>query len=58
MLCEEIITGYPIWVAHYTSKSPRCKKWHIWQFTDKAVVYGVDGYVDLNACTRSVLKSL
>ncbi len=58
ILCDEITTEYPIWVAHYTGKSPRCKNWHIWQFTDKAVVYGIDGYVDMNVCTRAVLKSL
>lgn len=58
ILCEEIKTNYPIWVAHYGAKSPRCKKWHIWQFADDAVVYGIDGYVDLNVTTEQTLKSL
>ncbi|MDE6146609.1 MAG: hypothetical protein K2G18_00945 [Bacteroidales bacterium] len=58
ILCDEIKNNYPVWVAHYNSTAPRCSNWNIWQFTDKAVVYGIDGYVDMNVCSRSFLKSL
>ena len=58
ILCKEIKENYPIWVAHYGVPSPRCDRWHIWQFADDAVVYGVDGYVDLNVTTEQILNSL
>ena len=57
-LCDEIKKNYPIWVAHYYTEKPRYDKWHIWQFTDRAVVYGIEGYTDLNACSSEFLKSL
>lgn len=58
ILCKEIKENYPIWVAHYGAPAPRCPRWHIWQFTDDAVVYGIDGYVDLNVTTEQILNSL
>lgn len=58
ILSEEIRNTYPIWVAHYETDCPDHHKWHIWQFSDKAVVYGIDGYVDLNVTTPSDLKAL
>lgn len=58
ILCDEITGEYPVWVAHYGTSSPGCGKWHIWQFTDRSLVYGAEGYVDLNVCTHAVLKSL
>ena len=58
ILCDEIKKNYPIWVAHYETERPRCEKWHIWQFTDKAVVYGIEGYTDLNVCPSDFLKSI
>ena len=58
ILCKEIKENYPIWVAHYGAASPRCARWHIWQFADDAVVYGIDGYVDLNVTTEQILNSL
>lgn len=58
ILCKEIKDNYPIWVAHYGAASPRCNRWHIWQFADNAVVYGIDGYVDLNVTTEQILNSL
>ncbi len=57
-LNDEIKKNYPIWVAHYETDRPRCRKWHIWQFTDKAVIYGIEGYTDLNVCSSEFLKSL
>ena len=58
ILCKEIKENYPIWVAHYGAASPRCEKWHIWQFADNAIVYGIDGEVDLNVTTEQTLKTL
>lgn len=57
-LSDEIKKNYPIWVAHYETDRPRCRKWLFWQFTDKAVVYGIEGYTDLNVCSSEFLKSL
>ena len=58
ILCKEIKENYPIWVAHYGTERPKCSRWHIWQFTDKAVVHGVSGHVDLNACRTTTLDEL
>lgn len=57
-LNKEIKENYPIWVAHYGASRPRCDKWHIWQFADNAIVYGIDGEVDLNVTTEQTLKTL
>lgn len=58
ILCEEIRNNYTIWVAHYDVERPRYSRWHLWQFTDHAVVHGIDGHVDLNACPTNILKTL
>lgn len=58
ILCDEIKNNYTIWVAHYDVDQPRCARWHLWQFTDQAVVHGIDGFVDLNACPTTILKTL
>lgn len=47
-LSDEIRNNYPLWVAHYREDKPEREGWAMWQFTDKAVVYGIDGTVDLN----------
>lgn len=47
-LCEEIVNEYPIWVAHYGKQKPGWEPWKIWQVSDKAVVKGVRGPVDLD----------
>ena len=47
-LGKEIREGYPIWVAHYEKDTPSHKEWTYWQFTDKAIVKGVPGKVDLS----------
>lgn len=56
ILNEEIRSSYPLWVAHYREKQPDRKDWAMWQFTDKAVVYGIEGNVDLNAIQPNALK--
>ena len=57
-LSKEILENYPIWVAHYGAARPRCDRWHIWQFADNAIVYGIDGEVDLNVTSEKTLRSL
>ena len=47
-LNKEITDYYPIWVAHYKKDSPGRDGWVWWQFTDRAVVKGVPGEVDLS----------
>ena len=47
-LNDEIKEGYPVWVAHYEKDSPSHESWTYWQFTDKAIVKGVPGKVDLS----------
>ncbi len=55
ILDNDIRTSYPLWVAHYREAQPDRKDWTMWQFTDKAVVYGIDGPVDLNAVKNGIL---
>ncbi|MGN0201651.1 MAG: GH25 family lysozyme [Candidatus Cryptobacteroides sp.] len=47
-LSKEITESYPVWIAHYGKDRPDFEGWRWWQFTDRAVVKGVDGKVDLN----------
>lgn len=47
ILSEEVL-AYPVWVAHYETKKPVIEDWLYWQFTDRAVVHGVEGKVDLS----------
>ena len=48
ILSREITGNYPLWVARYNAKPPRFSDWNMWQFTDKAVLYGVSCFVDLS----------
>ena len=47
-IAPEILADYPVWVAHYGVEKPLFESWRGWQFTDRAVVYGVEGKVDLS----------
>ena len=47
-LSKEIYGNYPIWVAHYGKARPSHEEWIWWQFTDRAVVKGVPGTVDMS----------
>ena len=47
-LSKDITDEYKIWVAHYGRNKPGHDGWTWWQFTDKAVVKGVPGEVDLS----------
>ena len=39
---------YPIWLAHYTDKTNYKGDYIMWQFTDRGIVPGIVGYVDLD----------
>lgn len=52
-LSKEILDNYPVWVAHYHKERPDFDGWLLWQFTDRAVVKGVPGTVDLNVMQKS-----
>lgn len=47
-LSKDITDSYPVWVAHYGKDRPSFEGWTWWQFTDRAVVKGVPGTVDLS----------
>ena len=47
ILSSEITQRYPVWVANYGVSRPNWNRWHMWQFTDRALVRGV-GCADLN----------
>lgn len=46
------LSGYPLWIAEYGVDQPSLPEgwetWHIWQFTQKGEVAGVEKPVDLN----------
>jgi lysozyme len=48
ILCDEIKDNYPIWIAHYGVDSPEHDDWTYWQFTDRALVYGLPAPADLS----------
>ena len=48
ILSPEITRHYPMCIARYNEQPPRFEPWTMWQFTDKALIYGAPGYVDLS----------
>lgn len=48
ILSREITGHYPMWIARYNDNPPKFQSWAMWQFTDKAVLYGISGFVDLS----------
>lgn len=48
ILSPEVTRHYPMWIARYNRNKPKFSSWTMWQFTDKAVLYGASGYVDLS----------
>ena len=43
------LSDYPLWVANYNKyANPTNYPWHIWQFTEKGRVDGIEGRVDVN----------
>lgn len=53
ILSSEITKNYPVWVANYGVSRPNWNGWHMWQFTDRALVSGV-GCADLNVLPLNV----
>ena len=51
-LSPEVYERYPVWIARYGSgrglETPRFKNWMMWQFTDRATVYGIPTPCDLS----------
>ena len=47
-LSRDITDNYPLWIARYNSEQPFTRNWKMWQFTDKALVIGTTGFVDLS----------
>ena len=48
VLASDLTSRYRIWVAHYGVSSPDFTNWSLWQFTDRGLVDGISGYVDLS----------
>lgn len=48
MLAPDLIAGYRIWVAHYGVSAPDLQGWSLWQFTERGVVDGIQGFVDIS----------
>ena len=42
------LSGYKIWLAHYTGETDYTGKYDLWQHTDKGSVNGIKGKVDLD----------
>lgn len=47
-ISEELLSKYPLWIAHYGVPNPGRNDWKYWQFTDKGIVYGIPGRVDMS----------
>lgn len=41
-------SNYPVWLANYVKSTTYEKQYKIWQFTQKGIVKGINGYVDIN----------
>jgi GH25 family lysozyme M1 (1,4-beta-N-acetylmuramidase) len=44
----EVLDTYAVWLAQWTSRPTYERAFHIWQYTDKGRVPGINGDVDLN----------
>ena len=51
----DIVKECPLWIARWRAKEPAPEElpkgwnhWQVWQYTDKATVPGISGYVDLD----------
>ncbi|MCC9042499.1 glycoside hydrolase family 25 protein [Myroides sp. M-43] len=46
---KEWFPDYVLWIANYNFFVEEIKpEWHFWQFTEKGIIEGIDGKVDLN----------
>ncbi|MGN1166961.1 MAG: GH25 family lysozyme [Lachnospiraceae bacterium] len=48
LYAEEISAKYPIWLAHYTSKTNYTGDYSYWQYSSSGSVNGISGNVDMN----------
>lgn len=55
---SEDLAIYPLWVAEYGVESPvdngKWSVWEGWQYTDKGIVSGINGYVDRDYFTKDI----
>lgn len=56
ILSKDITEHYPLWIARYGGKKPDTAGYSMWQFTDRAVIHGIRGYVDLSVIARPVAE--
>lgn len=63
---KDKFNDYPLWISSYGINDgnknikpiiPNDGKIDIWQYTDKGVVDGINGYVKINACYRDIIKT-
>ena len=58
---QELANSYPLWVAEYGVSRPQNNgKWNTWigyQYTDRGVINGINGYVDRDIFTEQILLS-
>lgn len=58
---QELASQYPLWVAEYGVERPESNgKWNEWigfQYTDRGIVEGINGYVDRDNFTEEILLS-
>lgn len=58
---QELANNYPIWVAEYGVREPiNNGKWSTWvgfQYTDRGLVSGINGYVDRDEFAREIFLS-
>ncbi|MBS7318136.1 MAG: hypothetical protein KIG38_07360 [Bacteroidales bacterium] len=56
-LGDGLLEDYPLWIARYGDKKPVRDDWEWWQFTDRAIVSGIRGRVDLSIKRSSTSSS-
>jgi len=50
---------YPIWIARYNTIEPRLacgREWDFWQYGNKGLIEGIDGFVDFNVFKGNILE--
>lgn len=50
---------YPVWIARYNTREPRLaggRQWDFWQYGNKGLINGIDGYVDFNVFNGNLLE--
>lgn len=56
---QELANQYPLWVAEYGVEEPGYNgKWNQWigyQYTDRGIINGINGYVDKDQFTKEIL---